>query len=103
MSLSKVCTDLTGVADLPSARVAPSSLDNFAAIIDSGSAFTGVPSKFLSRSPDTDVRVGEMSGPNTIPMSSKRNNGVADIMALPDKSGDDICFSKDHIGEVRNA
>ncbi|MAJ58956.1 MAG: hypothetical protein CL936_02460, partial [Deltaproteobacteria bacterium] len=62
-------------------------------MVDSGTAFSGLPGEFVKAKGDTTLEVGEMTRTNTVPMSSERKNGVADLMLLPKEAGDDLAMS----------
>ena len=61
--------------------------------VDSCTAYPGFPNDILAHQADSSMRVGEMSRTTTVKVSTQRNNGVVDLMALPKGAGEDVCIA----------
>ncbi|MAJ61403.1 MAG: hypothetical protein CL936_14935 [Deltaproteobacteria bacterium] len=72
-------------------------------MFDSGTSRHAVPADLLDFKPDTKMTVGEMSQTTVVPVSSERQNGIAECMALPKAAGPEICIAPKQLVDFRYA
>ena len=79
-----------GACRPPAAKLAGRQEDEeITVLLDSGTAYPGLPATYLNKKANSSMNVGEMTKSTTVKTSTKENNGVVDLMALPPSAGAD--------------